>query len=164
MQCVRDVMATKLVTVTPSTSLANLERLLLEHRIGGVPVVEDGQLVGLVSRSDVVRALAVERGYAEQIFEQFDTSGPGTEADESERSSQIGARVGAKLGTKTVASVMVHDLITATPDQSLVSAAKALVEGKIHRLPVTDQGTLVGIISSNDLVKLVADGALTPNA
>lgn len=51
----------KVVTVGPSTSVANVERIMVEQGIGGVPVVDDGKIVGIVSRRDV-RAIASRRG------------------------------------------------------------------------------------------------------
>ena len=52
---VGEVMATKLVTATPAMDLASAARLMLEHRIGGLPVVEGGTLVGIITESDIFR-------------------------------------------------------------------------------------------------------------
>ncbi|MDH7509423.1 MAG: IMP dehydrogenase [Methanolinea sp.] len=51
----------KVLSVDPETSVAEVERLMIEHGIGGVPVVEEGKIVGIVSRRDV-RAIATRRG------------------------------------------------------------------------------------------------------
>ncbi len=55
---VRDVMTTSLVTVVPTARLADAVQLMLDRRIGCLPVVEDGRLVGLLSESDCLRHLA----------------------------------------------------------------------------------------------------------
>jgi len=52
---VGEVMTTKLVTATPAMDLAGAARLMLEHRVGGLPVVEDGSLVGIITESDIFR-------------------------------------------------------------------------------------------------------------
>lgn len=52
---VGEVMATKLVTATPDMDLASAARLMLEHRVGGLPVVDHGSLVGIITESDIFR-------------------------------------------------------------------------------------------------------------
>ncbi|HTY68335.1 MAG TPA: CBS domain-containing protein [Alphaproteobacteria bacterium] len=56
----RDVMSTPLVTVTAETDIRDVARLLSQHRIKRVPVVRNGQLIGIVSRADLLRSLARE--------------------------------------------------------------------------------------------------------
>ena len=53
---VREVMIAEAVTVTPETTVSEAIRLMLTHRIGALPVVEAGQLVGLLSQSDILQA------------------------------------------------------------------------------------------------------------
>jgi CBS domain-containing protein len=56
----RDMMSAPVITVTEETNLREIARLLTTHRIKRVPVVRDGHIVGIVSRADLVRALAAE--------------------------------------------------------------------------------------------------------
>ena len=58
----RDVMTEKVHTVTHDTELEDLVDLMLKKRVNPVPVTEDGRLVGIVSRSDLVRMMAAELG------------------------------------------------------------------------------------------------------
>lgn len=58
---VRDAMQTDLITVTPQTTLRQVQQLLREHRFSGTPVLEDGRLVGIVSIEDIINAL--DQGY-----------------------------------------------------------------------------------------------------
>jgi acetoin utilization protein AcuB len=55
---VRDVMTWAPVTVTPDAALARAAALMFEHRVGSLPVVDDGRLVGIVTERDVLKALA----------------------------------------------------------------------------------------------------------
>jgi CBS domain-containing protein/anti-sigma regulatory factor (Ser/Thr protein kinase) len=55
---IAEVMTREAVTVTPRTSMAELRQVLREHRISGAPVVDNGQLVGIVSIEDLIEALA----------------------------------------------------------------------------------------------------------
>ncbi len=52
---VSEVMASKVVSVTSDTSLADVARLMLRHKIGGLPVVDGGRLVGVITESDIFR-------------------------------------------------------------------------------------------------------------
>lgn len=55
---VKEVMTRNVVTVSPQTSMFKVRELLREHQISGVPVVEDGELVGILSIEDLIKALA----------------------------------------------------------------------------------------------------------
>ena len=57
-QKVRDLMSSPVVSVSEDTEAKEIAKLLIEHRIKRVPVVRDGKMVGIVSRADLVRALA----------------------------------------------------------------------------------------------------------
>jgi len=70
-QIARDVMVAPVVTVTESTDAHEIARLLTEHRIKRVPVLRDGKVVGIVSRADLLRAMASDRPAAER-----DDAGP----------------------------------------------------------------------------------------
>lgn len=63
---VNAVMTEKLVTVLPKTTLEEAAQLLLKHKIGGLPVVEDGQLVGIISASDILQAFPDVMGASEE--------------------------------------------------------------------------------------------------
>ena len=56
-----EIMTRAVVTVTPDTPILVVARLLLEHRIGGVPVAEDGQVIGMITESDLFRLIVAEQ-------------------------------------------------------------------------------------------------------
>ena len=150
---VRDVMNRDVVKISPELPLPEIEREFLRARIGALPVVgPDGRLEGIVSRSDVVRQHSVEQSLVELSASGFDAelgqsgSPPSLEA--------IGEAVGRRLAALHARDVMVHDVITVSPDESLSAAAKRMLERRVHRLPVVEDGRLVGILSSFDYVSL----------
>lgn len=158
----RDIMQTEIVTVAPSRPLAELGEILLRHRIHGVPVVEEGRLVGIVSRSDVVRQLKVEEGRIAAsafYFESFD-------ADEhrAEDYARVLEAAAGRVAKLHVRDVMIQDLITVTPEVTLQQMAQVMLERRVHRLLVTEGEELRGIVSSLDLVALFADGSATLGA
>lgn len=61
---VRDIMTRELVTVTPDTPIIEVAQLLLEYRIGGIPVVDEGQVVGMITESDLFRLIVAQQTQA----------------------------------------------------------------------------------------------------
>lgn len=61
-------MRTALVTVTPQHTVEDAARLMLKHKVGGLPIVADGKLVGIVTTSDVIKAFLVVVSSTEQIM------------------------------------------------------------------------------------------------
>lgn len=154
-----DVMQGEPVTVSPDLSLAALEDLLLSHRIGGVPVVEHGELVGVISRSDVVRVLSLERSLAGIIGEGLREAefAPGEEG----ATRPLPDALRGQLQAHTVRDAMVTDPITVGPTASIGEVARRLVERHVHRVLVTEGRKLVGLVTSLDVVALVAQGRLS---
>lgn len=158
---VRDWMGHAVRTVPESLSLAELDRRFLTDRVTGFPVVsQTGTLVGVVSRSDVVRTLSVERTWAETLSDYY-TDWSGFDASEPTL-SEIGEQTGRRLEERTVGDVMARDPTTVGPDEDLAEAARILVDRRFHRLPVVERGCLVGILTSLDLARYVADPAGAP--
>lgn len=155
MKTVGDLMTVEVQTVGPEMKLPDLERALMDARVSGFPVLENRQLVGVVSRSDVVRKLAVEQSLAETISEFYVDLGAFEPPTDS--LVRIGEQVGARIADMTVAEVMHHDPVTIEADASIAEAARILVARRIHRLPVVRDGELVGLVTSLDFVRLLAE-------
>lgn len=160
----RDLMQTEVVSVPPDRPLAELEELLLKHRIHGAPVVEDGRLVGIVSRSDVIRQLKLEEervassSYYFESYESFDVYG-----SRDEDPTRVLEAAASRVAKLRVRDVMIDDLITVAPDASLQELARVMADRRVHRVLVTEDGKLRGIVTSVDLVRLLADGRVTPS-
>jgi CBS domain-containing protein len=153
----RDIMKTEVHTVSPAVLLPDLERRFIEHRVGGFPVVERTKLVGIVTRSDVIRALTVEHAMSEAATDWFQVhtdAGPDTDADFRE----IAERAGVRIDKLRVRDVMAKSVITVSPETPITEVARVLVERRFHRVLVTNGTKLVGVISSLDFVRLFADG------
>ncbi len=156
---VREIMATGVHTISPDLPLAEFEERTIECGVAGFPVVAADKLVGIVSRSDVVRTLAVERTYEGQFEDAF-----GSNAAEPESAAKLvaeaGARIGARLSKLSVKDAMRSPVETVEPDHSIEEAAKRMRDRRVHRLPVVEDGRVVGIVSALDIAKLVAEGRL----
>lgn len=149
---VKDVMRAPVHTVPPTMTLADLDRAFLEKKVGGFPVVESGKLIGLVTRSDVVRQLSVERSLAEMA-----SGNPELLPDEaSVILAETAERVAKRVAEWTVKDLMVRELVTFSPGQPVREAAQTFVSKRIHRAPVVENGKIVGMVTSLDLVELLA--------
>jgi len=157
---VRSLMQAPAKVIDSTASLAELERAFLEADVRSFPVVEGGQLVGIVSRSDVVRQLSVEQTLAENASDaEQEVSGFEGEQEEAEEADElVGDQVGQRLDHLRVSDVMIRRVHTVTPNAALADAAKLLVTKRVHQAPVVDGDKVVGLLSALDFVRPFADG------
>lgn len=137
---IRDIMSTDVVTVSPELSLHEVARILSERRFSGLPVVDDdGRCIGVVSEADVlVKQLGPKapRRPIEWIL------GMRPDTEEERRRAAATAR-----------EAMTAPPITVGPDRPVRIAADLMVRHGVNRLPVVEDGKLVGIVTRADLVR-----------
>ena len=143
-------------------TLADLERFLVEHKITGAPVVDgDGKMVGVVSRSDIVKQLVVEHSLAGYTVDYQSDAGL-LGAPDAERESVLEAAISANhLRQQTVSDVMTHDVISVDAETSLPELVREMHGRHVHRLIVTAGDVPVGIVTSIDLIARIADGSIS---
>lgn len=152
---VRDVMKKDVVTVSPDMTMSDLQRIFVEKKFGAVPVLDrDRRLKGIVSRTDVVRKFSLEQTFAELADSDFDDT-LGVE-DSDDTLGSIGAAAGRRLSKVKASDIMISDVLTIGPDAPLAEAARQMLAKRIHRLPVLEEGRLVGIVSAFDFMALYA--------
>jgi CBS domain-containing protein len=145
---VADVMTRDVLTVTPSTGVQEIARLLWVHGISGVPVVDEaGALVGIVSELDLLMRNA--NLHIPQYLRVLDVMIPLGNKHEFEE--ELRRALGA-----TAAEVMTDKVITVEPETDLADAATLMMDKDVNRLPVVAAGRVVGIISRADFVRLLA--------
>jgi len=125
---VREKMHRSVITISPDQSLFAAKERMRKHGIRRLPVVRDGQLVGMVTDRDVRQAWA----------------SPATALSTHE--------LLYLLDKVTVEEIMTSRVFTVTPDTPLVEAARLLHDRKIGGLPVVEGKTLVGILTETDLL------------
>ena len=141
----RDVMVSPVVTVRPSASVKEVARLLLEQRISAVPVVDDrGKVVGIVSEGDLLHRAETGTERQRPWWLQALT-GEETLAGEY-----------VKAHAHKAADVMTSPVATAAPDTPLHEVATLMETSSIKRVPIVEDGQLVGIVSRANLVQAVA--------
>lgn len=129
---VRDYMTSHIVTLNPDDSLLEAHRLMGAERIRSLPVVVDGELLGIVTRTDLLSN------------------------DNSRFLSRNNQEESLKVLTSSVEQIMTTSVITIDRDASLLEAARLMLENKIHSLPVVDEEKkLTGILTESDLFRMV---------
>jgi CBS domain-containing protein len=183
MLAVKDIMQTDVVTVSTDTTARYLARLLADEEISGVPVLDSsGGLAGVVSSTDLVRLAADDSGVQLRptgtsvgIDPISDSRGDDDDADASdpygfflpEDSPFSGQRFleqwpDGDFDTVTVAEIMTPISFAVRPDTPLAELCQFLVRGRIHRAVVKENGALLGIVTSADVLRAVADGRMGP--
>ena len=129
---VKNYMTDEVVTLEKETSLLEAHSLMGTKRIRSLPVVENGQIIGLVTRTDLMSS------------------------DPSHLASRKNQEVSLKILTQPVEKVMTSPVLTISPEAEFTEAAKIMLEHKIHSLPVVDEEKkMVGIITESDLFLMI---------
>lgn len=178
-----DVMHADLLTVAPDVLLDELRQRLLESRVSGLPVVDDGRLVGIVSRTDLVRVAALAEALDGALVEEWqertghmggspmggsDMAGSDMTGSDMAGSHMTGSDMGAsgpptadqafrqRLGQLRVRDAMRSQVVTCTRRAPLAEVARAMLTSHVHRVVVVDGEQPVGIVSALDLAALLA--------
>jgi CBS domain-containing protein len=144
-KAVRDIMVTDLVTVGPDMSVTEAAHLMVDRRIGALPVTEGDTLIGIVTEGDLImQDVKLEFPTYLHLLDGYILYPPSTAKFESELKKAVAA---------TVRDVMTPDPLTIQVGASVEDAATMLVERDVSRLPVLEGERLVGIVSKSDIVR-----------
>lgn len=144
----KEIMCRNLKTVTPETSMASVVADMCLYRISGMPVVDaENKLVGFIAEKDVLHRLfpSLEDTMNMSLHVDFE----GTEADYK------------SVMNLKVADLMAAKAISVTSDMPILKAASIMVKHRFRRIPVADDGKLVGMLSLGDVHKALFKQAVT---
>jgi CBS domain-containing protein len=113
-----DIMTRSVITVAPDTLLTDAVRLMMEHRIGGLVVMDQGRIAGVVTEGDIMN---------------FVLSGDAADT--------------------AVSEAMTTEVVTLEAATDVTSVVTCLVSRRIRRVPVVQDGKLVGVISRRDVLR-----------
>jgi CBS domain-containing protein len=170
---IRDIMTREVLTLAPDMSLREATELLTTHHVSGAPVLAGRKVVGVLSISDLLEAAGEGAEGPEQQQEEeddvwerepeeegpagfFDISGD----DGSEDLSELMNAARGMAEDRRVEDVMTRTLYSLPSSAEVPAAADYLRRCAVHRLLVVDDGALVGIVSSMDIVRAVAEHKL----
>lgn len=181
-----DIMTVDVITAAPDDTLREIADLLTSEHIGGVPVVDGDDVVGVVSATDLLEFDATVEGggspegqnrqagfedqpgpelweegeeppasYFARLWEQQDAT-----MGEEDFEPPAPERRGGPLDRYTAADVMTRTLCALPSDATAREGAEYMLRAGIHRLLVVDDDTLVGLVTTTDLVKAVSQYGL----
>jgi len=131
---VSKIMTKNLVTLSTKDDLVTAERLFKKHHIRHIPVVQGNNIKGMLSHTDLMRI-----SFADAI-------------DEHEEVVDT-----IVYNMFTIPQVMVHDIVSVNPDTTIKEVAEILSKREFHALPVVDNGKLVGIVTTTDLINYLLE-------
>lgn len=130
---VTEIMTKDLVKLNPTQSLYDAEKLFNKHSIRHIPVVEGDRVVGVISRSDLLRI---------------------SYADLNENEETVDSVV---YDMYTLPQVMTRVPVTVESDTTIKEVAEILSKQSFHSIPVVEQGKLVGIVTTTDLINYLLE-------
>ncbi len=143
---VEDFMTRRVVTITPDTTLLAAAKLMLEHRVGGLPVLDaSGRIIGVFSEGDLLRQEGKDEDGSPWLQIMVGQQGKPAEPPQ--------------LESRKVEDIMTREPITIAPSASIADACRLLHEHQLRWLPVVEGDKLVGVIARADLVRAVAESA-----
>lgn len=128
---VRDWMSSPVYSIAPNTPISTAHKIMKDKRVRRLPVLDNGRLVGIVTRGDV------------------------REASPSDATTLSIWELNYLWSQLTVARIMTAAVHTLRPDEPLLNAAALMYKHKISGLPVMDGETLVGMLTESDLFRML---------
>lgn len=126
-----DNMTTKVVSLPPDATLRDVGELFDRHDFNSIPLVQDGKLVGVVSKFDFMRAFAFTEEHPIPDYQA--------------------------LMNEPVRAFMREEMLTVPPDMPLTRVLQRMVETRTRSFPVVSAGKLVGIISREDIIRALRE-------
>ncbi len=145
---VKDVMRAEVPVASPHTTIAELARLMVEHRVPGLPVVDDGILVGIVTEADLIqREATVDMPSIVTFLDAVIVADAGTPFEDELR--RVAATTAEELMSSPVISI--RDIGTVS------ELATLMLQQRINPIPVVnDARQIVGLATRSGLIELIA--------
>lgn len=150
---VKDYMSKKVVKFSAEDSVFKVAKILSKKNISGAPVVKKGKLIGIISESDIVKFMQMKL--------------PSLSAGKPPFLSLIFASLIRdhlrfkkelkRISRFKVENVMSKNVITISPEETILEAATKMAKHDVNRLPVVKNGKLIGIISRADLIRALLE-------
>jgi CBS domain-containing protein len=143
----RDIMTTEVITVSPDMAIDEVAKILLNHHVNGVPVVDsNGRVIGLICQSDLIiqqKAFPVP-----SVFNLLGGLVPLRRTEDFDREVR-------KMAAVKAVDAMTNNPVAVSPETSIMDIANLMVKKQFHTLPVVEGGKLVGIIGKEDVLRTI---------
>lgn len=142
----RDIMSSPVITIRENATVAEAARIMLDRDVSALPVLNgSGRLVGILTHSD----FGLSPKFRPLVDNIYTLLGSTTTPRHLEETAH-------RVGGKQVRDVMRRNIITVQQEANIEHIARLMMRSQIHRLPVVEDGKLVGIITRHDFLKLIA--------
>jgi CBS domain-containing protein len=144
----RDLMSTEVITVSPKATVTDAAKKMVDNRVSGLPVVDDeGKLIGVISEGDLLRRVEIGT----------DAGTPGS-LFTLELAHQF-----LKAHGQHVEDVMTQKVASVVENTGLTEIASLMQLMRFKRVPVTDHGKVIGVVSRADVLKVLVREAERPS-
>ena len=154
---VRDIMSSPAITVAPDTEIRDVARIMREHQISGVPVVDaNGKLLGAITELDLIARNAPLK--EPQYIPVLSALIPVGLEEYRHYKEQL----------RQVLAINAHDLMsdvirTVAPDTDIATALEMMLDPEQTMLPVVEQNQVIGVVTRTDMVRLIEELEMTPD-
>lgn len=131
---ISQIMTTQVVTLTKADDLVTAEETFKKNRIRHIPVVDGDTILGILSYTDLMRI-----SFADAIDD-----------DENEVDTMV-------YNMFSIEQVMIKDVVCVPPTATVKEVAQFLAQKEFHALPVVEEGKLVGIVTTTDLIRFLIE-------
>jgi CBS domain-containing protein len=130
--CTKDLMTKEVKTVSPSERLIHARRVSLDSKVGRLPVMDDDELVGMITSKDLMRAFI---DFRKKVPEKYQKS---------------------QIKEVLVEDIMSTNLTVVSKDTCISDVAKIMMDTGYNGLPVVEDDKLIGIVTQTDILRLIA--------
>jgi CBS domain-containing protein len=146
----KDIMTREVITVKAHDQVDEVARLLVEHRISGIPVIdEEGHVIGIVTEKDlIIKASELRVPFYVTLFDSIIfLENPIRFKNDLKKYTAV-----------NVEDAMTESVVVVEEDTKVSDVVKLMQNKRINRVPVVSHGKLVGIITRNDVIKSMVKG------
>lgn len=153
-----NVMHSPVYCARPDDTLKKLEDTFDDKHISGMPVVENGEMIGIITQDDLIRVPAMMDAMARYVTSEMQSDGPMMDTEDKDNDGVPDSfDFRGQIPNMKVSQVMARKVVTCELSTPLERIIELMVQHHIHRVVVIDGSGPVGIISTLDVLKNLAD-------
>ncbi|MDR3075497.1 MAG: CBS domain-containing protein [Candidatus Methanoplasma sp.] len=147
---VRDLMTTQVLTVKPTDTIKRATIKFAVDNVTGAPVVDNrSHVIGMITENDILGLILKHQERLDRDMNPHSLLSLPMDGDASDAAVADANKV---ISEMKVEDVMVKSVLTTSPDEKIVEALKKMMKLNVNRIPVLEQGVLVGILSRSDII------------
>ena len=147
---VRDLMTTQVITVKPTDTVRQAVIKMALDNVTGAPVVDNrNHVLGVISQTDILQLILK---YQDKLDEEIHSEHLLSQPMDTDNQSADMTLINKEFSGMKVEDIMGRSTLYTTPDAEIVEALRMMMKMDVNRLPVLEQGILVGTVSRSDVI------------